>query len=172
MLSQDCRVSLPRQPSPARAATQPFPPDTTDLPIEQPETAIVRRSPVIPVVAAELSIQGFHLLAHRFVPVLSAPFGDRLQPPAESFADRLYLQPGLHQFLERFVVNIVKIDVGKERTDWLPLPCPGLAHEESPSLDDPDLDPFPDQSEHAAVVYALLDHPHELLSHYRIKRPH
>ena len=91
MLPQDFGEPLPRQPSPACAATQPFPPDTTDLPIELPKTMVVRRSPVVLVVAAELGIKGFLLLVHRIVPVLFAPFGDRLQTPTESLTDRLHV---------------------------------------------------------------------------------
>src|SRR5258708_6059906 len=88
MLPQEFNKPLPRQRSPTRAATQPFPPDATDRPIELPETTVVRRSAVILVVAAELGVQGLLLLVHRIVPMLLAPFGDRLQPPAEPLADR------------------------------------------------------------------------------------
>jgi hypothetical protein len=42
-------------------------------------------------VAAELGVQGFLLRVHWLVPVPLAPFGDRLQPPAEPFADRLHV---------------------------------------------------------------------------------
>src|SRR5580658_1731681 len=91
MVPQDCVIAIPRQPSPARAATQPFLPDPPDPPIELLETAVVRRSSVVLVVAAEFGVQGFLLLVHRLVPVLSAPLGDRLQPPAEPFVDRLHV---------------------------------------------------------------------------------
>src|ERR1700745_272529 len=91
MLPQDFVKSFPRQPPPARAATQPLLPDATDAPIELPETLVVCRSPVILVVAAELGVEDFLLLSHRLVPVLLTPFGDRLQPPAEPFADRLHV---------------------------------------------------------------------------------
>src|SRR5258708_32383313 len=88
MRPQEFNKPLPRQPSPARAATQPSPPDTTDRPIYLPETTVVRRSAVILVVAAELGVQGFQLQVHRLVPMFLTPFSDRLQPPAEAFADR------------------------------------------------------------------------------------
>src|SRR5216684_5910204 len=91
MLPQDFVIAIPRQPSPARAATQPFLPYPTDAPIELLKTAVVRRSSVVLVVAAELGVQGFPLLVHRLVPVLLAPGGDRLQSPAEPFADRLHV---------------------------------------------------------------------------------
>ena len=88
MLLQDCGIPLPRQPSPTCAATQLFPPNTTDAPIKLPKASVVRRSPVILVVAAELGVKGLLLLVHRIVPVRLTPLGDRLQPPTESLADR------------------------------------------------------------------------------------
>src|SRR5216684_3106214 len=91
MLPQDFVIAIPRQPSPARAATQPFLPYPTEAPIELLKTAVVRRSSVVLVVAAELGVQGFPLLVHRLVPVLLGPGGDRLQSPAEPFADRLHV---------------------------------------------------------------------------------
>jgi hypothetical protein len=42
-------------------------------------------------VAAELGVQSFLLRGHRLVPMLLAPFGDRLQSPAEPFTDRLHV---------------------------------------------------------------------------------
>jgi hypothetical protein len=39
--------------------------------------------------AAELGVEGFLLLAHRVVPVLFAPVGDRFQPSSEPFRYRL-----------------------------------------------------------------------------------
>src|ERR1700732_688907 len=91
MLPQDFVISFPRQPSPACAATQALLPYPTDAPIELLETAVVRRSSVVLVVAAELGVQGFLLRVHRLVPVLLAPFGDRLQSPTEPFTDRLHV---------------------------------------------------------------------------------
>ena len=63
----------------------------TDFPIELPKTAVVRRSSVILVMAAELSIQHFPLFAHRIVSVMLAPVGDRLQSSPEPFGQRLYV---------------------------------------------------------------------------------
>jgi large repetitive protein len=54
ILAQDFRKSLPCQRPPTCAATQPFAPDTADLPVELPEASVVRRSSVVLVVAAEL----------------------------------------------------------------------------------------------------------------------
>ena len=88
MLLQDCGIPLPRQPSPTCAATQLFPPNATDDPIKLPKASVVRPSPVILVVAAELGVKGLLLLVHRIVPVRFTPLGDRLQAPTESLADR------------------------------------------------------------------------------------
>jgi hypothetical protein len=53
----------------------------TDLQIELPDISVVRRSPVILIVAPELSVKGFLLLTHRHVAVLLAPFGDEEAVP-------------------------------------------------------------------------------------------
>ena len=66
-------------------------PDTTDTLIELHDTAVVRWSPGVLIVAAELGIQSLLLLDHRIVAVLLAPRGDRLQPSAEPFAHRLHM---------------------------------------------------------------------------------
>ena len=76
ILSQDHIELVPRQHLSARAAVQPCPPNTADLPIEPVNTPIVRSASVVLVVAAELGIQGLLLLAHRVVAVLFAPSGD------------------------------------------------------------------------------------------------
>jgi hypothetical protein len=73
MLVQDRGIPLPRQPSPTCAATQLFPPNTTDPPIKLPKALVVRRSPVILVVAAELGVKRLLLLVHRIVPVRFTP---------------------------------------------------------------------------------------------------
>jgi len=56
-----------------------------DFPVELPKTKVVRRSSIMLVVAAELGIQHFLLFTHRVVPVLLAPFADRLQSSPEPF---------------------------------------------------------------------------------------
>jgi hypothetical protein len=42
------------------------------------DAAVIRRAPVLLVMAAEFGIQGLLLFAHRLVPVLFAPVGDCL----------------------------------------------------------------------------------------------
>ena len=95
MLTQDCFVPLPRHPLTACAAAQPVMPDTPDLPVEPPKTSVVRRSPIVLVMAAELGVQGFLLLGHGLVPVFFAPFGDGFQSSAEPFR----LRPHMHREL-------------------------------------------------------------------------
>jgi len=91
ILAQDFGETPPRQPSPACAATQPVPPYTKDSPIELPETAVVRSTSIVLVVAAEFGIQGFLLPVHRIMSVCPTPFGDRSQPSAEPFAYRPHM---------------------------------------------------------------------------------
>jgi len=85
---------------------------------------------------------------------------------------RFPLQAGLHHVLEPFVEHIVQEGIGKQRTDRLPLPGSCFAHEEFAVLDDSHRDPFSDQAEHAAVVYALLNHLDELFPNNGIEGPH
>src|SRR5271169_2995602 len=63
----------------------------TDFLIELPDISVVRRSPVILVVAPEFGVEGFLLLTHRHVAVLLAPFGNRLQAPAEPLLHRSHV---------------------------------------------------------------------------------
>src|ERR1035441_6148441 len=91
MLPQEGTIPLPRQRPPTRATTQPFPPYTADTPIKLHDAAVIRRAPVILVMAAEFCIQGLLLFAHRLVPVLFTPVGDRLQPSAEPFCNRSHV---------------------------------------------------------------------------------
>jgi hypothetical protein len=66
-------VFRPRQPRPAGSAIEPLAPEFAGAPIELPETLGVRGSPVVLIVAPELGIEGFLLLAHRCMSVLLAP---------------------------------------------------------------------------------------------------
>src|SRR5882724_5975893 len=85
MVTEEFRISLPRQPFPASSAIEPLPPDATDFSIELPDAPGVRRSPVVQVVAPKLGVEGLLLFLHRLMAVLPAPFGDGRQAPAESF---------------------------------------------------------------------------------------
>jgi hypothetical protein len=64
---------------------------TTDDQVELPETSVVRRSPVVLVVATEFGVEGFLLLFHSHVPVSPALLGHRLRTPAEPFACRSHV---------------------------------------------------------------------------------
>ena len=91
MLTEHCFKPFPRQLRSPCSAAQPFSPDTTDSLVELPNGAGVRPSSVVLVMAAELGVQGFPLLAHRIVPVLLAPCPDCLQPSAEPLGNGLHV---------------------------------------------------------------------------------
>src|SRR6202165_6116599 len=59
--------------------------------MELPDTAVVRRTSVVLVMAAELGVQGFLLLFHRIVPMPFAPVPDCLQSSAEPCGNRLHV---------------------------------------------------------------------------------
>ena len=84
-------IVLPRQPRPARSAIEPLVPELAGTPIKLPETLGVRGSPVVLIVAPELGIEGFLLLAHRCMSVLPAPCADRREAPTEPLAHRSHL---------------------------------------------------------------------------------
>ena len=62
-----------------------------DLPIELPDAPVVRRAPVVLVVAPEFGVEGLLLRVHRVVPVRLAPLRDRLQATTEPFAHRAHV---------------------------------------------------------------------------------
>jgi hypothetical protein len=66
-------------------------PDMTDPPIDPPDTPVLRRPPVILVVAPELGVKGFLLFTHRHVSALLAPFGNRLQAPSQPLLHRSHM---------------------------------------------------------------------------------
>jgi hypothetical protein len=88
MVAEEFSVFLPRQPSPTSTTIQPFPPESTDSPIELLYVREVRWSSVVLVVASEFGVEGFLLLFHLLVSVLLAPVGDCRQVPTEPFAHR------------------------------------------------------------------------------------
>src|SRR2546427_4913316 len=71
-------VANPVERLPARAPVQPRVPEPSNEPIELLETAIVRRSPVVLVVAPEFGIERRGLMLDRVVPMLLAPLRHRL----------------------------------------------------------------------------------------------
>ena len=78
---------------------------------------------------------------------------------------RFAAEARLHVALEPLVEHEVKIHVGEQRADDLPLPGPRLAHQQPSVVNDSDVDPLPYQSEDACVVYPPLNHLHEMFSH-------
>src|SRR2546425_10489354 len=70
-------VATPVERLPARAPVQPRVPEPSNEPIEPLETAIVRRSPVVLVVAPEFGIERRGLMLDRVVPMVLAPLRHR-----------------------------------------------------------------------------------------------
>src|ERR1700730_7614392 len=87
-LTQKSFILHPRHLRPTSTATEPRTPDIPDLPIELADTPIVRRAPVVLVVAPKFGVEGLLLRVHRVVHVLLTPLGDRFQAPTEPCAHR------------------------------------------------------------------------------------
>ena len=79
-------VANPVERLPARAPVQPRVPEPSNEPIEPLETAIVRRSPVVLVVAPEFGIERRGLMLDRVVPMVLAPLRHRLHTASKAFA--------------------------------------------------------------------------------------
>src|SRR6266849_5730134 len=79
-------VANPVERLPARAPVQPRVPEPSNEPIEPLKTAIVRRSPVVLVVAPEFGIERRGLMLDRVVPMLLAPLRHRRHTASKAFA--------------------------------------------------------------------------------------
>src|SRR5881628_710702 len=79
-------VANPVERLPARAPVQPRVPEPSNEPIEPLETAIVRRTPVVLVVAPEFGVERRGLILDRVVPMLLAPLRHRLHTAPKAFA--------------------------------------------------------------------------------------
>lgn len=79
-------VANPVERLPSRAPVQPHVPEPSNEPIESLETAIVRRSPVVLVVAPEFGIERRGLMLDRVVPMLLAPLRHRLHTAPKACA--------------------------------------------------------------------------------------
>src|SRR3984893_4875175 len=79
-------VANPVERLPARAPVQPRVPEPSNKPIEPLETAIVRRSPVVLVVAPEFGVERRGLMNDRVVPMVLAPLRHRLHTASKAFA--------------------------------------------------------------------------------------
>src|SRR6202162_5068368 len=84
---QQLHEVAPWQRLPARPPSEPLVPEPPGQPIELPQTAIVRRSPVVLVVAPEFGIEHCGLVLDRVVPMLLAPLRHRLHAAPKAFAD-------------------------------------------------------------------------------------
>ena len=70
---------------------EPVLPGTTDRPKELPETPVVRRSPVILIMALQLPVECFLLRLYRIMPMLFAPGRHILKTAPETLSHRSYL---------------------------------------------------------------------------------
>src|SRR5260370_33691815 len=95
MSPYDGCIFLPGHPGLTSASAEPLAPGMTDLLIELPDISVVRRAPVILVVAPEFSVKGFLLLIHRHVAVLPASFGDCRQAPSVPLLYRSHVHGAL-----------------------------------------------------------------------------
>ena len=82
---------------------------------------------------------------------------------------RFPLQPGLHRFLEPFVQDLVQVDIGQKRADWLALAGSCLAHDQLAAVDGSHADPLADQPEHATVRHTSTHHLDEVFPNNRVK---
>src|SRR5437773_1177199 len=92
------------------------------------------------------------------------------QQPIIGIADRERLpsQAWLHLVLEPHIEHMMKVEVGQQRADDLPLTGPCLAREQSSFVHHPNVDPLANQPEDACIAYPPLDHLHELLPDNRV----
>ncbi len=67
---------------------EPFLPDPTNRSKELPQSPVVRRPPVVLIVAPEFPIEGFLLLLNEIVPMLLTPSRHFLQTALEPLAHR------------------------------------------------------------------------------------
>jgi hypothetical protein len=81
-------IALPRERAAARAPIEPLLPDTPNLPIELPQTAVVRGSAVVLVVASQLRVEGPGLLRHVTVSMLPTPFGNSREAAPQALLHR------------------------------------------------------------------------------------
>jgi hypothetical protein len=68
---------------------------------------------------------------------------------------RLAAEARLHVALEPFVEHEMKIHVGEQRADDLPLPGPRLAHQQPSVVNDTDVDPLPYQSDTRLSIISM-----------------
>ena len=138
-------------------------PERTSAELQQPRLLRVERQPKLCEPLGQNVHDFFGVL-----PILKAEDGII----SEADFVRFTPQSGLHLMLEPFVQHLVKIKVGQERADRLPLSSTRFAHEKLSVVNETDLYPLAYQSEDACVADPFLDHLHELLSHDRVKGPH
>jgi hypothetical protein len=78
MAMEQLREAIPVERLPSQAPIEPLMPGPLDVPIESPQTAEIRRPPVVLVVTRQFGIERRGLVLDRVVPVLLAPQRHRL----------------------------------------------------------------------------------------------
>src|SRR5687767_11403030 len=73
-------------------------------------------------------------------------------------------QPGLHHRLEPLIEYVMKVDIGEQGANHLPLSRPRFAEQQSPIFDHANVDPFPNQPQDSSVADPFLDHLYEQTS--------
>jgi hypothetical protein len=79
---------LPAKSLATRSPIEPRMPEPRDVSVEPPHAAVVRRPPVVLVVASEFGVERRRLILDRIVPMPLAPLRHRLQTPPKAFAHR------------------------------------------------------------------------------------
>jgi len=123
-------------------------PERTSAELQQPRLLRVERQPKLCEPLGQNVHDFFGVL-----PILKAEDGII----SEADFVRFTPQSGLHLMLEPFVQHLVKIKVGQERADRLPLSSTRFAHEKLAFLHDPCLQPFLDQAQDTWISNALLN---------------
>src|SRR5437773_7994720 len=73
-------------------------------------------------------------------------------------------QPWLHYRRKPLIEHVVKIDVGEQGADHLPLSRPRFADKQSAFFDHSDVNPFPNQPQDCSITDPFLEHLHEQAS--------
>ena len=88
MTSEEVRKLIPVQSLATSPPIKPFLPGPTDRAKELPKTPVVRRSPIVLVVAPELPVEGLLLLLNRIMPMLLTPSRHLLETALEPLSHR------------------------------------------------------------------------------------
>lgn len=88
MTSEQVSKLIPVKGIPACPAVEPLLPGFPNSTKELPNTTVVRGSPVILIVAAQLAVENFLLFLHRIMPMLPTPGRNLREATSKSFPHR------------------------------------------------------------------------------------